>query len=264
MGTQLKHPAGNFSWFELGTSNQDGAKEFYSKFFGWSFRDSPLPPDMGGVYTTWMLGDKDVGACYKLGQDMTDVPPHWMTYINVDSADDVAAKAVANGGTVVAPAFDVMEHGRMAVLQDPTGATFGVWQPRNHLGVDLFGSPNAVCWTELATKDLSLAESFYSKVFGWTLKHSEFPGMDYTEFSNQGQPLGGLMKLMAHMAGVPSHWGIYFMVEDCDAMALKATELGATVCVQPQDIPNTGRFAVIQDPQGAMFMIFKPAMQFAS
>ncbi|MEQ1828433.1 MAG: VOC family protein [Pirellula sp.] len=260
MGTQLKQPAGNFSWFELGTSDQAGAKEFYSKYFGWSFRDSPLPPEMGGVYTTWLLGDKEVGAAYQLGKEMTEVPPHWMTYINVDSADDIAAKAVAHGGTVVAPAFDVMEHGRMAVIQDPTGATFGVWQPRNHLGVDLFGAPGTVCWTELATSDMGKAESFYSSVFGWTLKQSEIPGMDYTEFSNGGKPIGGLMKLTDHMVGVPSHWGIYFMVEDCDAMASKATELGATVCVQPQDIPNTGRFAVIQDPQGAAFMIFKPAM----
>jgi predicted enzyme related to lactoylglutathione lyase len=148
----------------------------------------------------------------------------------------------------------------MAMLQDPTGATFGVWQPRKHLGVDLFGATGAVCWTELATSDLSKAEAFYANVFGWSLKHSKTPGMDYTEFSNGGQPLGGMMKLMEHMVGVPSHWGIYFMVDDCDALASKAIDQGATLCVPPSDIPNTGRFAVLRDPQGALFMIFKPAM----
>ena len=260
MGTQLKHPAGNFSWFELGTSDQAGAKEFYTNYFGWSFRDSPLPPEMGGVYTTWLLGDKEVGAAYQIGPQMPGVPPHWMSYIAADSADDIAAKATAHGGTALCPSMDVMEHGRMVMLQDPTGATFGVWQPKQHLGVDLFGAAGTVCWTELATSDLKKAETFYSDVFGWTLKQSDIPDMDYTEFSNGSQPLGGMMKLMEHMVGVPSHWGIYFMVDDCDAMAAKATTLGATVCAAPQDIPNTGRFAVIQDPQGATFMIFKPAM----
>ena len=260
MGTQLKHPAGNFSWFELVTSDQAGAKEFYTKYFGWSFRDAPLPPEMGGVYTTWQLGDKDVGAAYQLGPQMAGVPPHWATYIAVDSADDAAAKAAAHGGTVMMPAMDVMDHGRMAMIQDPTGATFGVWQPYKHSGVDLFGATGAVCWTELATNDLRKAESFYADVFGWTIKQSQTPEMEYTEFSNGGPPLGGMMKLMPHMQGVPSHWGLYFMVDDCDAMAAKATALGATVCAAPQDIPSAGRFAVIQDPQGAMFMIFKAAM----
>jgi len=144
MGTQLNHPAGNFSWFELGTCDQAGAKEFYTELFGWSFRDSPLPAEMGGVYTTWLLGDKEVGAAHQLNPQEKGVPPHWLTYIAVESADDVAAKVAAHGGTVLMPAFDVMEHGRMAVLQDPTGATFGVWQPRNHSGVDVFGAPGAV------------------------------------------------------------------------------------------------------------------------
>ncbi len=260
MGTQLKHPAGNFSWFELGTSDLAGAKDFYTKYFGWSFRDSPLPPEMGGVYTTWTIGDKEVGAAYQLGEQMPGVPSHWMTYIAVDSADDMAAKAVAHGATALCPNMDVMEHGRMAMLQDPTGATFGLWQPNQHLGVDLVGATSTVCWTELATHDLRKAESFYADVFGWTLKPSQIPEMEYTEFINAGHTQGGMMKMTPAMEGVPPHWGIYFTVEDCDAMAAQATELGATVCLPPQDIPNTGRFAAIQDPQGAMFMIFKGAM----
>src|SRR5688572_773773 len=257
MGSQMKHAAGNFCWFELGTSDQTAAKEFYVGLFGWQFNDSPLPPEMGGVYTTLMKDDKKVGAMYQLGPQMEGIPSHWMPYVAVDNVDELVAKVVELGGETLCPPFDVMDYGRMVGFKDPTGASLSAWEPKTHFGAELVGATGSVCWGELATTDLKTAETFYSSLFGWSLKESA-SDMPYTEFSNQGQAIGGMMPMSSMQAtGVPPHWTIYFAVEDCDAAAEKATGLGATVCVPPTDIPNVGRFAVIQDPQGAFFSIFK-------
>jgi hypothetical protein len=255
MGSQMKHAAGNFCWFELGTSDQNAAKEFYTSLFGWRFRDSPLPPEMGGVYTTLMVDDKDVGAMYQLGPQMEGIPPHWMLYVAVNSADEVAAKVVELGGGALCPPFDVMEYGRTVSFKDPTGGTLSVWEPKAHFGADLVGEPGSACWGELATTDVKTAGAFYSSLFGWSLKESS-DGMPYTEFSNQGQAIGGMTPTNSQESPA-SHWSVYFAVDDCDAAAEKANGLGATLCAPPTDIPNVGRFAVIQDPQGAFFAIFK-------
>jgi uncharacterized protein len=260
MGSQIKHAEGNFCWFELGTSDQLAAKAFYTELFGWGFNDSPLPPEMGGVYTTLTKDDKDVGAMYQLGPQMEGVPPHWMLYVSVNSADEAAAKVAELGGETILPPFDVMEHGRMAAFKDPTGATLSVWEPKAHFGADLVGAPGSACWGELATADVKRAGAFYSSLFGWSLKESS-DGMPYTEIGNKGQMIGGMMPMKGpQMEGVPPHWAVYFAVGDCDASAEKAKGLGATLCVPPTDIPNVGRFAVIQDPQGAFFSIFKGSM----
>lgn len=260
MGNQMRHPAGNFCWFELSTSDQNGAKEFYTQLFGWNFVDNPLPPEMGGAYTMWRVGDKEVGAACQLGPHQPGVPPHWMPYVAVDNCDAAAEKVTGLGGELLMPPFDVMTHGRMTVFKDPTGAMLSLWEPRDHNGADLVGVPNSFCWGELATTDAAAAKSFYSGLFGWSLKESS-DGMPYTELANGGQPIGGIMAMSGpQWEGVPPHWGIYFMVEDCDASAAKAGALGGKVCVPPTDIPHVGRFAVVQDPQGAAFSIIKLAM----
>jgi uncharacterized protein len=260
MGSQMKHATGNFCWFELGTSDQNAAKEFYTELFGWRYNDSTMPPEMGGVYTTWLKDDKDVGAMYLLGPEMEGFPPHWMLYVAVDSADETAAKIAELGGEVVMPPFDVMDYGRMAVFKDPTGATLSVWESKTHFGADLVNATGSACWGELATTDVKKAGAFYSSLFGWSLKESS-DGMPYTEFSNQGQAIGGMMPMLgpqfSDVPSIPPHWMVYFAVDDCDASAEQAKGLGAIMRHPPTDIPNAGRFAVIQDPQGATFSIFK-------
>ncbi|MGH8246231.1 MAG: VOC family protein, partial [Gammaproteobacteria bacterium] len=149
MGSQMKHPAGNFCWFELGASDQKAATEYYTKLFNWNHVDLPLPGDMGN-YTMLRVGDKEIGAAYQLGPQQAGVPPHWMPYVAVESADETAAKAAALGGEVILPAFDVMDIGRMAAFKDPTGAVLSVWQPKAHFGADLVNAPGAACWGELA------------------------------------------------------------------------------------------------------------------
>jgi predicted enzyme related to lactoylglutathione lyase len=162
MGSMMQHPAGNFCWFELGTKDQDAAKAFYTTLFGWQYNEHELGEGMG-VYTMFTLDGKEVGAAYQLNeQHQPGVPPHWMPYVAVDSADDTTAKAVSLGGEIVAPAFDVFDFGRMAVLKDPTGAVISIWQAKAHHGADIVGVPGTVCWSELATTDAERAKGFYT------------------------------------------------------------------------------------------------------
>jgi hypothetical protein len=160
---------------------------------------------------------------------------------------------------VLAPPFDVMDVGRMAVVQDPAGAVFEVWQPKKHIGARILEEPGALCWSELTTRDPKAAEAFYTKLFGWTAKHgAASAGMDYTEFSNQGEASIGMLEMPKEMpAGMPSFWLPYFQVANLDASAAKIKELGGSVMVGPHDVPNTGRFVIARDPQGAAFAVFQ-------
>jgi hypothetical protein len=253
----MKHPAGNFCWFELGTNDQDAAKAFYTQLFGWGFSDFPMGDGMG-VYTMFTLDGKEVGAAYQLNeQQQPGVQPHWMPYVAVESADDAAARAVELGGEIAAPAFDVFDFGRMAVLKDPSGGVFSVWQPKTHQGADIVGAPGSVCWGELTTTDADTAKKFYTGLFGWSAKESA-DGMPYTELSNGKQPIGGILaKSKDQWQGMQPHWGIYFAVEHCEKTAEKAGGLGGAIHVPPTEIPHVGKFSVIGDPQGAIFCVIQ-------
>src|SRR6185436_8766513 len=153
MAEVTRHEPGNHCWSELATSDPAAAKKFYGGLFGWDAEDTPAGPDM--VYTTLRLRGREVGALYKQNQAEADqhVPPHWNVYIAVESADATAARAKELGGKVLMEPFDVMEHGRMAGVQDPTGGTICAWQARNHVGARLVREPGAACWCELYTTD---------------------------------------------------------------------------------------------------------------
>ncbi len=246
-----RHEPGSFSWAELGTTDADAAKKFYTSLFGWTFVDSPVGPDM--VYTRLQKGGRDVGALYRMGPQQQGMPPHWTTYVTVASADETARKAAGLGGKVVAEPFDVMDVGRMATLQDPTGATFCVWQPKKHIGAQIVNEPSAMCWSELDTTDTEAAGRFYTSLFGWGTK----VGGDYTEFQRGGTSIGGMMRIPKEWGPVPPSWLIYFAVEDCDGSVARAKELGGGTIVAPTDIPGTGRFSVLRDPQGAVFAVVR-------
>jgi predicted enzyme related to lactoylglutathione lyase len=248
-----KHEPGSFSWAELATTDSGAAKKFYSRLFGWSSVDSPAGPDM--IYTMLKKGDKHVGALYEAGRQQPSVPPHWTTYVTVASADDSAKRAKELGAKVLAEPFDVMDVGRMATIQDPQGATLCLWQAKKHIGTEVINEPNTMCWCELDTTDTDSAKKFYTSLFGWGAK----VGGDYTEFQRGGTSIGGMMKIPKEWGPVPPSWLIYFAVEDCDRSAAKAGELGGKAVVAPTDIEKVGRFAVMQDPQGAVFALFKPA-----
>lgn len=258
MAEYTSHVPGTFCWAELSTTDQKAALAFYRGLFGWGVDDQPMGQDE--VYSLLQVNGRSIGAAYTMRPEerQTGAPPHWNLYVSVSNADETAARAQELGGTVLAPAFDVMDAGRMAVIQDPTGAVFEVWQPGSHIGAGLLGEPGALCWSELSTRDPVAAERFYTRLFGWTAKHSGSDApMPYTEFHNHGAPGVGMMAMPPEVpAEVPSYWMPYFMVTDCDASTARAANLGALTIVPPQDIPNMGRFAVFTDPQGAMFAVF--------
>lgn len=248
---------GTFCWVELGTTDNDAAKNFYTQLFGWEFEDHPMGPD--SVYTMLKLDGKDVGGLYKLLPDMLaqGVPAHWMSYVATADADETAEKAKNAGATILNGPLDVFTLGRMAVIKDPTGAVFSIWQARDNKGSAVWGTANAVVWNELGTNDTQKAGDFYSTVFGWT--RQQFPGpMEYTVFNNADKGIGGMYQITPEMGPIPPHWLVYFAVDDCDAAVQKATGLGATVMKPAEDIPGVGRFAILTDPQGAAFALLKP------
>jgi predicted enzyme related to lactoylglutathione lyase len=253
------HAPGAFSWVELATTDPKGAVTFYRTVFGWDVVEHDMGPD--GVYTIFTVRGRDVAAA--AGQHPQEremrVPPHWNLYVSVPDADAAAARVAALGGKVEAPPFDVMNHGRMAVIQDPTGAMVNLWQPKAHIGVRTISEPGALCWSELTTRDPQAAEAFYRQMFGWEIKPSgEGTPAEYREFSVGGQPIGGIMKTPTEVpAHVPSYWMPYFQVADLDTALSTARSNGGTAVVGPAPIPGTGRFVVLTDPQGAMFALFQ-------
>ena len=246
--TVTEHAPGNFCWAELTTSDGAAAKAFYEGLFGWTHLDNPMGPD--SVYTMYHKGEGVAAASYQ----EPGMPPHWGVYITTPDVDAAAAKAKAAGATVLMEPFDVMIHGRMAVLQDPTGAHLSLWQPKEHPGYTVVDEPGAVCWNELNTRDTAAAKSFYASVFGWNPVESPMGG--YVEFENNGKKIGGMMAITPEMGDVPPHWLPYFQVENADDSANKAKSLSGRVYHGPADIPGMGRFAIVADPQGAVFGIY--------
>lgn len=248
---------GTFCWVELATTDGEAAKKFYTELFGWTFTDNPMGPDM--VYTMLQLDGKDVGALFKMDAEMTSmgIPPNWLSYISVTNADEAAAKAREAGATLLKEPFDVFTVGRMAVVQDPTGAVFALWQAGTHCGAGISNVPNSFCWNELGTNDTARAGDFYTGVFGWGKDVQNFDSMEYTMFSNGDRPAGGMYKITPEMGPIPPHWLVYFSVDDCDASVAKAESLGAKTMKPADDIPGIGRFAILTDPQGAAFAIIK-------
>lgn len=259
MAEMTSYPQGAFCWPELATSDQKGAVTFYRSVLGWSVNDQPIGPTE--TYSMFQQHGKDAAAAYTMRPEerQSGAPPHWNAYVSVKNVDEMTKKAEQLGAKVLAPPFDVMDAGRMAVLQDPTGAVFQLWQGNKHAGARVKGETGALCWTELTTGDTKTAEKFYTQLFGWTPKHSAIPGMEYTEFLVDGKPEGGMMPTPKEMPDVPPNWLPYFQVDDVDGTASKAAANGARTLVPPSDIPNTGRFSVLMDPQGAAFAVFQPA-----
>ncbi len=260
-------------WVDTSQPDPDAALDFYTGLFGWQF-ESMLPSDSPGKYFVARLRGGDVAA---VGSVPEDLPPMamWNTYVWVASADDIAAKVRDAGGSVVMEPFDIMDFGRMAVFTDPEGAVFCGWQANAHRGARIVNEHGSVNFNGLHTRDVDGARAFYGSVFGWTtlaLDAGEMwtqPGYgDHLERDNPG-----LRKQIAEMGGpegfedvvasinpipadqpdTPPHWSVTFAVDDADATASKATELGGNVIVPPFDAPWS-RLTVISDPQGATFI----------
>jgi predicted enzyme related to lactoylglutathione lyase len=253
MGERTKYTNGTFSWAELATTDQDAAKQFYSAVFGWDVTDNPIGEGM--VYSVASVDGKDVGAISAQMEQQRDAgaPPAWQSYVTVDSADAAAEKVAPLGGTVHAPPFDVMDLGRMAVIQDPQGAFFAIWEPKTNIGAQLVNAPGALSWDELATTDMDAAGQFYGGLFGWTTEPFEGSETPYAVIKTAaGSSTGGIRPTMGPE---PPNWVVYFGAEDTAASAAKVLELGGNQLLEPTDIPM-GQIAIMQDPQGAVFALY--------
>jgi hypothetical protein len=249
-----KHDAGAFNWVDLQTSDLDGARRFYGDMFGWTIVDLPIPD--GGGYSMARMRDRDLCGMGLAPQDQ-GIPPHWNTYVSVDDIDAVTGKVAGLGGTVLLPAMDVMDHGRMSVIQDRQGAAVSLWQPLAHIGSGIVGEPNAFCWNELYTTDLASASEFYGGLLGWDLQSHEGMGIPLMMIENGGREIGTMVQMDSSWGPVPPHWAVYFAVEDCDGFLEKAKAAGGSVFMPPRDIPGVGRFAGVADPQGAHLMVIQ-------
>ncbi|UCG58830.1 MAG: VOC family protein [Phycisphaerales bacterium] len=256
MAEMEEYAPGTFCWVDLATTDAEAAKSFYTELFGWTANDVPVGE--AGMYTMLQKGGKHVCALYAMSGQMREqgIPPHWRSYVSVSSADESAEKAQELGGTVLKQPFDVLVVGRMAVVQDPMGATFALWEPMQHAGAELVGEPGTLCWNELYATDLEVGMKFYTGLFGWTVsKTTGAIGQEYIEFHNSGQPVAGTLQIRTEWGEVPPNWAVYFAVEDCDATLAKLKSLGGKVEVEPMVVKDVGKFAVVQDPQGGYFAV---------
>jgi uncharacterized protein len=235
-------------WADCGTDLEKGPA-FYASLFGWTLED--MGPDAGG-YTIASLGGGQVAG---FGPQQNPGPPVWSVYFHSDDVDKTTELVTAKGGSVLAGPFDVMAAGRMAVYLDPVGAAFSVWQPGEHKGFGVVDEPGTYCWAELVTTDVAASKTFYSDVFGLTVRDSSDPSMAYSELLLDETSVAGMMPKPAEMpAEVPSFWGVYFAVEDTDATLRRVGELGGTTLAGPMDLP-VGRFAACADNVGGVFSV---------
>ena len=254
---KTSYEPGTPSWVDVTAPDIEAGVAFYKALFGWEAADQG---EEAGHYTMFTKGGKNVAA---ISPVMGDQPPVWTTYISVADVDATVAAVRDNGGMVFMEPMDVMTAGRMAIAADPTGAAFGLWQPKDHIGAQLVNEPGTLTWNELNSRDTAAAGPFYRAVFGWSGEEEAFGDSSYTQFDIGGAPMGGMAPMNPDVpAEVPSHWLVYFAVDDTDATVAAATSAGGSVQVPPMDIPP-GRFAVLADPGGATFAIIKTDPDYA-
>lgn len=248
-----KHHANTPAWFDLMTSDAEAARAFYGGLFGWDF------DVQGAEYGHYAIAMKDGRVAAGLGQIPPDggFPPSWTVYFAVESADRTLELAQSHGGQVFVPAMDVGTQGRMAIIADPTGAVFGVWQPNEHQGATIVQDPGSMAWCEVNTRDSAAARAFYEKVFGLNSKKIESPGTDYHTLHLGEMTVAGVLQMTAEWGELPPHWMAYFAAADITGAVTRIGELGGRVMHGPFETPY-GPMAVAMDPQGAVFSIIKP------
>jgi predicted enzyme related to lactoylglutathione lyase len=254
MGERTNYTPGTFSWSDLTTTDQAAAKAFYGELFGWDFQDMPAGENM--IYSMAHVDGKAVAAISPQPPQQRDAgaPPMWNSYITVESADHAVDRARNTGATVHAPAFDVFDAGRMAVIQDPQGAFFEVWEPRDHVGAGLVNGPGLRCWTELASPDPNASVDFYRERFQWTAEpFGDSPSTYLVVKTSEGRGNGGIREAQQQE---PTYWLVYFGIEDIHAGVGKVGQLGGKTLVEPMDIGGGNMVAVVQDPQGAVLGLY--------
>ena len=250
-----EYPPGSPSWADLLCKNGQVAKEFYANLFGWTYDDHPAGPGM--VYTMFSHQGVPVCASAEAGPGQENLPPHWSVYVTVNDLEAAVSRARAAGGTVLFEPFDVMDVGRMAIIQDQEGAFLRLWYPIKHAGAGKMHEPGSLCWFELATTDAQSATAFYSQVLQAEAGPDPNTDFPYTLVKVGGVQMAGIIQIGEDWGPVPPNWGVYFGVNDVDATVAKAQALGGGVIVEPRDIADFARFAVLRDAEGAVFNVLR-------
>jgi uncharacterized protein len=257
--TQLAAAHGRFVWYELATPDKHASRSFYTRLFGWTWREE----DMGesGIYPMFAAGETFLGGLVTPRPE--GAPASWLHYVTVPDLDLAVTQVTRFGGKVLSPAHDIPEVGRFAVVADPAGAVILPFQEANQNAPE---SPQPTpagrfCWHELMTTDIAACSAFYQGVFGWTAQQDEMPGIGtYTVFRRGELMEGGMLAIPAPAVSRTSpHWIPYVAVADVDATVALIAPAGGAVHCRPTDIPGMGRFAVAADPHGAAFAVFQNA-----
>ncbi|GGU99530.1 glyoxalase [Actinomadura cremea] len=249
-------------WLDLASPDLATSKRFYSELFGWS--SYTITQEVYGDYEVFTLGGAQgptVAGLQALADETQ--PPTWTVYFRVEDVEVTGRAVAAAGGQELVEPMQGMHLGRVAMYSDLEGADFALWQPYGREGMEILREPSAMCWVELASRDIESARRFYGDVFGWRAKEYQYyRAAPYTNWEVDGQAVAGMVFMDEHW---PPHWGAYwipyFWVTDCDGTVWKAADLGARVTIPPTDI-EPGRFAGIADPTGARFGVITPDLGF--
>ena len=261
MTTMTSYAHGVPSWIDLATPDPTVAKAFYGELFGWHYDDQPTDSD-GTDYTMADLDGRAAAGMMQLSAEMaaSGMPSVWTTYVTVDDIEAAVGKVEPAGGSVMQPPMDAMEAGRFAVVADPAGAVFCMWEAKEHIGAGVVNEHGAFSWSELITPDPAAVASFYNAVFGWTAQTAPMPTGTYTLFAVAGGNENGIAGAMPPpVEGMPAFWGVYFMVDDAAATVALAKTLGAQVLMDATEMPGVGTLATLMDPGGAAFSVMQPA-----
>jgi uncharacterized protein len=241
---------GRFVWHDHVSGDPEAARRFYTELFGWDY-------DMfdAGEWQYPMI--KANGTTHGgFGPTQGDAPPHWLGHVYVDDVDAAAGRVEAAGGSIVAPAMDIPDVGRMVVIADPQGAVVSLY---HSVSDDFEPAEGVFVWDELLTTDVEGAKRFYGEVVGWETRDMDMgPGGMYTLFSSGGADRAGCMARPEGAENIPPYWGTYLGTDDVDATAAKAKELGASFLMEPFDVQTVGRLAIFADPTGAVIGLFHP------
>ena len=255
---------GTPSWADLSTSDQDAAKGFYSTLFGWVYEDNDMGD--GQFYSLAQIGNSAAAAIanQQPEESQQGIPPHWNVYITVDDVDAVADRVPALGGTLLMGPMDVFDAGRMIVVQDSVGAVVMFWQPMQHIGAEVRDEHGALTWALLMTTDKDATATFYSELLDIDAARDAMPspgGGTVHQLLVDGAPVASIMDMPQQLVdmGVPSHWEIYFRVDDAQRVCDAVTANGGQVYMGPADLGPMGTIGYMQDPQGAQFGVQSPS-----
>lgn len=247
---------GRFVWYELMTTDEKAAKDFYTRVVGWT----TAPFDAGGMpYTVWMRGEAGIGGVMTLPAEaqQAGAPSHWLAYVATPNVDETFNKAVGLGASVFVKPTDIPTVGRFAVLADPMGAMFCLYTPASpQPSSDEPPAVGQISWHELTTTDHAAAFAFYHALFGWESigLHDMGPMGFYRVFGRQGQQLGGMFNKPADMPA-PPNWLLYIRVDDVNHAVERVKQAGGKVLNGPMEVPGGDWVAQCMDPQGAAFAV---------